>query len=113
MRRLQPPLILDDPDFAFVWDKDTDEYVLSLRSGQSFDLGDAALATNYFSLLRIPGLERKQVEELGERAINCARNFHVAIVIVEEGRVFGAETKESGLSVNQPLKKKDGELLIV
>lgn len=105
MRTLQPPESLEVFDvFVVIWEQGEDSYVLALPNGTSYDLGNGEEAMRYFRKIGM--------EEMGQRGIDCARNFFTSVVIWKEKRCYGAETKESR-SEYQRLFKQDPEPLMI
>lgn len=88
MRTLNPPETIEGSYFLLLWDRDEDNYILSLIDGRSYELGTAERTLTYLRNVLQLGM-------LGERAMDSARNWKVAAVLPSENRCFGVETKES------------------
>jgi hypothetical protein len=106
MRTLRPPSSIDFDFFALVWDRIEGTYILALPDGRSFELGDTQQTFIYFRNVL-------NMEQLGERAMDSARNWYTAIVIPADNRCFGAETEESGSEYKRLFKHVEDEVLVV
>lgn len=109
MRTLQPPLTLEDDFFVLIWERDTDVYILSLKDGRSFEIGETEDARAFFKY----HFENGKYAEIGQRGMDSARNWYVAVVIPEQNRCFGVETEESQSEYDRLFKTEPEPLLIV
>ena len=106
MKTLLPPQKIEDDVFAFIWDPSTDIYILALRDGRTYEIGSAQDSVIYFRNIGM--------EEIGQRCIDCSRNFYTAIAVMEGPRVFGAETEDSCPAFQRYFPSAaQGELLVV
>ncbi len=88
---LQPPSRLDDQRyFVLRHDRELDVFELVTPSdASSYRLGDSYRTRQYFWSIGM--------ETLGDRALDAARSFGIAMAIVKEGRAFGLDlTKREG-----------------
>jgi len=106
MRTLVPPREIANDYFLLIWDPIGGVYVLSLTDGRSYELGDDEDTRIYFTNVL-------QLGELGDRAMDSARNWYTTVVIPKDNRCFHVETKESQTEYQRLFKTPPPELIIV
>lgn len=105
-RTLRLPTSIEHDVFVVVWDRDQDVYILALPDGTTYDIGDAQEAFAYFK-------NTLKIEEMGQRAIDCARNFYTAVCLWKEQRCWGAETETKEPEYARLFKIKPDSIFLV
>jgi hypothetical protein len=90
--RLPPPAFVDEDleFFLWAWARDEMTCAMTLPNGRSYDLGSADETRRYFrDVLKLGG-----ICGFGERALNCATNWPVVMVIPATEQCYAADTVE-------------------
>jgi len=94
-RELRPPKDLKSHEYVvLIYDRDVQDYILSLRDGSTFRLGEAPEAYQY--------VKRELGEQFGGDVVDMATNFFAIQIIPAEGRMY---------SIDLPTKRTEREIL--